>query len=101
MHNFGLVVVWLIAGILLMSMLSEWFYSKAILFPEWSEAPPFKFWCLLRRVDDRGRFNGYVFLLKLPSYAWELDACNNRFCWMRRVMVHDRDGWSVHAFPEM
>ncbi len=88
-----------------MSIISEWFYSKAVTVGEGECLPEFKVWCLIRRLSDPrspgGEFRGYSFFLKLPSYAWEMDECNGRLCWHQRRLVHHYDfGWRLYLYPD-
>ena len=95
----GLGVLWLTGGILIMSMISEWFYSKAIkvtrqvngLYP----IRPFKVWCLFDRGEE-----GYVFILKLPSWTWAFEHEDRRWCWHQRRLMHGRLGWHLYLYPD-
>ena len=76
--EFGLGVLWFISGILILSIISEWFYSKAIKVSRgvdglYGPCAAYRVWRLWDTEDE-----GYVFFLKLPSYDWLMDECNAR-----------------------
>ncbi len=106
MTELGLGGLFLIGGILIMSIICEWFYSKAVIVGEGECIPEFRVWCLARRVrgtgnPPMGEFDGYEFFLKLPSYTWELDELDGRWCWHQRRLIHSsRWGWKLYLYPE-
>lgn len=95
----GLGVLWLTGGILIMSMISEWFYSKAIKVERRVNGlylmPPFRVWCLFDRRDE-----GYVFILKLPSWAWAYCEEMDYWCWHQRRLMHGPFGWRLYLSPD-
>ena len=105
MDELGLGVLWFISGILILSIITDWFYSKAILAGYGYDLPEYKVWCLIRRVDGlgdppQGKFVGYYFYLKLPSYDWQRDELNDRWCWHQRRLMHGPfTGWKLYLHP--
>ena len=75
-----------------MSMLSEWFRSRALNRYTNGSFPRHLIWALLKLDEDR-----YVFVLKLPFWTWAYDPEFDRYCLhQRRLMHHPDKGWRLY-----
>ena len=101
-------VFWFITGILVLSIISEWFHSKAVCVEEGRTIPDFRVWQLVHITDPHGEVLDTVFFLKLPSYSWEhdwsgplrpQDSFDGMWCWHQRSLRYSAMGWRIVLFP--
>lgn len=91
-----MLVFWIIVGILMLSLLSNWIESRRLIWVQEMEFPKQESWFCWGYYNDREGNRIYSWVrIKLPSYAWESYDYGDRYCWQQRVLLWRSRGMNL------